>query len=160
MKHRLRTTISMMLIATLATGLAGMAWVDLDYADTACLCFVLDKRVQLGERPAMQVSLVIAFLTVLLATSQLGGVPDVLEVFQHDGGTWERVLDEALREDMVVVFASPKLFARELLEVSLGASGAFGLQLSFQTEGTPFLFLPRLLAQELTSRSDSWPVQT
>ncbi len=108
----------------------------------------------------MQAPLVIAFLTVFLATTQLGGVPDVLEVFQHDGCTWERVLDEALGEDVIVVSASPKLFARELLEVSLGASGAFGLQLSFQTEGTPFLFFPLLLAQELTSRSDSRPIQT
>ena len=48
-KHGLRTTIHTMLIATLATGLAGMARVDLDDADTSCLRFVLDKRVQLGE---------------------------------------------------------------------------------------------------------------
>jgi hypothetical protein len=130
-KHGLRTTIIAGLMPTLATGLAGMPGVDLDHMDTVCLGFVLDKGVQLGKAPTMQAAFVVTFLTVFLATPHLGGVLDVLEVFQHDGCTWEHVQNKALREDVIVVSASPKLFPAQLFEVTFRRASAFGLQLSF-----------------------------
>lgn len=144
MKHGLRTTIIAGLVPTLATGLASMPGVDLDHTDTVCLGFVLDKAVQLGKAPTMQAAFVVTFLTAFLTTSHPGGVPDVLKVFQHDGCTWERVLNEALREDVIMVSASPKLFPAQLFEVTFRRASAFGLQLSFQAEGSSFLFLPSL----------------
>jgi hypothetical protein len=121
-----------------------MPGVDLDHTDTVCLGFVLDKAVQLGKAPTMQAAFVVTFLTAFLTTSHPGGVPDVLKVFQHDGCTWERVLNEALREDVIMVSASPKLFPAQLFEVTFRRASAFGLQLSFQAEGSSFLFLPSL----------------
>jgi hypothetical protein len=159
-KHGLRPTISAGLMPTLATGLAGMARVDLDQADTACLGFVLDKAVQLGKAPTMQAAFIVALRTRFRATPQLGGVPDVFEVFKHDGGTWEGVLNEALREDVIVVSASPKLFSAQLFEVTFRRASAFGLQLSDHSEGASFLFLPVLLTQELTSRGDRRAIES
>ena len=103
MKHGLRPAIIAGLMPTLATGLAGMPGVDLDHADTACLGFVLDKAVQLGKAPTMQAAFCVALGTRLLATPQPGGVPDVPEVFKHDGCTWWRILNDALREDVIVL---------------------------------------------------------
>jgi hypothetical protein len=159
-KHRLRTTIIAGLVPTSATGLRGMSGVNLDHADTACLGFVRDERVQLGKAPTMQAPFDTALRTRLLATPQLGGVADAVEIFKHDGSPWGRMLHHAFREDVIVISTSPKLFAAQLFEVTFCRAAAFGLQLAFQTEGTLFLFLPVLLSQELTSRSDCWPVQT
>jgi len=118
-KNGLRPTIIAGLMPTLATGLAGMPGVGLDHTDTACFCLVLDKTLQLSKAPTMQAAFIVALRTRFLATSQLGGVPDILEVFKHDGCTWGRMLHNALREDVIVVSASPKLFPTQLLQMSL-----------------------------------------
>jgi len=159
-KDGLRATISAGLVPTFTTGLAGMPGVDLDHLDTACLCFVLDKGVQLGKTPTMQASFILAFLTVLFAPAQIGVVPDVLEILQDESTARGGMLNNLFGENVIVVSASPKLFTRELLEVSLGASGAFGLQFAFQTKDASFLFLPLLLTQELTSRGHSRAIQS
>ena len=158
-EETLRTTIGTMLMSTFATGLARVARVDLDHSDTMCLCLVLDKRVQLGKAPTMQASLVVNVL-VLLASAHLGGLSKVLEIFQDDSCPCGSVLYNAFAEDVVMVSASPKLFPAQLLEVSLGRASAFGLQLSFQPEGTPFLFFPASLTQEVPSRGDCWAIET
>src|SRR5258708_31718238 len=44
--------------------------------------------------------------------------------------------------------------------MSLGRASAFGLQLSFQAEGTSFLFLPSLVPQELPGGSDSRTIES
>ena len=160
MKDGLRTTIRAGLVPALAAGLRGMPGVNLDYLDTACLGFILDKGVQLSKAPTMQAPFVVALLTLLFATSHLGGVPNVLEIFKHDGGAFGRVLHNALGEDVIVVSASPKLFPAQLFEMSLGRASAFGLQLSFQAEGTSFLFFPSLVPQELPGGSDSRTIES
>lgn len=148
-KHGLRATIIASLVTAPATGLRRMPGVNLDDTDTSCLCLVLDTGVQVRERPTMQASLVLSLLTVWFASSHLGTLSNVLEIFQDDGSTRGRVLNDALGEDMVMVFASPKLFAAQLLEMSLGRAAAFGLQFAFQAEGASFLFLPSSLPKKL-----------
>jgi hypothetical protein len=148
-----------MLKMAMRTFLACMPWVNLDDTNTTRLCFVLHKGVQLGKRPAMQAPLVVSLLARIFAASHLACLSNVLQVFQRDRRTCGGVLNNALGEYVIVVFMPPKLFARKLLEVSLGASGAFGLQLSFQSEATPFLFLPLPLPQEVTIGCDSRTVQ-
>jgi len=148
-KDGLRTTISASLVPTLATGLRCMARVNLDHANTTSLRFVLNKGVQLGKAPTMQAPFVVALLTALLATPHRGGVPDVLEVLQDEGTARGGMLHNVLREDVIVVSASPKLFPAQLFEVSFGRASAFGLQFAFQTEDASFLFLPALFSQEL-----------
>jgi len=59
-----------------------------------------------------------------------------------------------------MIFASPKLFAAQLLQVTFGRAAAFGLQLSFQAEGPPFLFFPSSLAQEVTGGGHGGSVQS
>ena len=158
MKHGLRTTIIAGLMPTFATGLRGMARVNLDHTDTTCLGFVLDKRVQLGKAPTMQAPFVLALCPSCHVPC--GRLAYVLEVFKHDGSAFRCVLDNAFGEDMVMVSASPKLFAAQLLEMSLGRAAAFGLQFSFEAEGTSFLLLPSLLTQELTSRGDGRAIES
>lgn len=160
MKDGLRPAIVPGLVPTLATGLARVTRVNLDHTDTAYLGFVLDKRVQLSERPAMQTSLVVTLRTRLFASAHPRSITNVLQIFQHDGSALGGVLDNPLGEDVIVISASPKLFATQLLEMSLGRAAAFGLQLAFQAEGASFLLFPSLLAQELTSRGDSRPIET
>ena len=118
-EERLRTTIIAGLIATTGTGLGSMSGVNLDYSDTPCLGFVLDKGVQLGKAPTMQTPLTVALLTVFFTSPQLGSIPNVLEVFKDNGTARGGMLHDALGEDVIVVFAPPKLFAAQLLEVSL-----------------------------------------
>src|SRR5438132_3406333 len=134
-EERLRTTIIAGLIATTGTGLGSMSGVNLDYSDTPCLGFVLDKGVQLGKAPTMQTPLTVALLTVLFTSPQLGSIPNVLEVFKDHGAARGGMLHDALGEDVIVVFAPPKLFAAQLLEMSLCRAAAFGLQLSSEAEG-------------------------
>ncbi|WP_220197545.1 hypothetical protein [Ktedonospora formicarum] len=54
---------------------------------------------------------------------------NVSQVLKHNGRTGGRVLHDTLGEHMVMVFALPKQFARELAQVTFRALGAFGLQL-------------------------------
>jgi hypothetical protein len=114
----LRATIVAGLVPTARTGLGSMPGVDFDHTDTPCLCFVLEKRVQLSERPAMQASFSLSLLPLLFAASHLGGLSNVLEVLQDKGTASRGVLHKALGEDMVMVAASPKLFARKLFQVN------------------------------------------
>ncbi len=148
-----------MLIATATARLTGVTRVNLDHFNTACLSFVLNEGVQLSEAPTMQASFVLTVL-VVFASSHLGCFPDIGQVLKHDGRAWGSVLNKAFGEDMVMVTASPKLFTRELTQVAFCTLCAFGLQLSFQTEGAPFLFFPSPLTQELTLGGDSRAVET
>jgi len=99
----------------------------------------------------MQASLVLNVL-VAFASSYLGGVPNVGEVLKDDGTARSGMLDKAFGEDVVMVFASPKLFAAQLLEMPLSRAAAFGLQFAFQTEGTS---LPAL-SSGVHPRIDGW----
>ena len=117
MKQGWRTTIGAMLVATPATGLAGMPGVNLDYSNTAFLRFVGNEIVELGKAPTVQTAFVRNVL-VLFAAPHLGGVPDVLEIFKDDGSPWGRILHKAFGEDVVMISASPKLFPAQLFEVA------------------------------------------
>jgi hypothetical protein len=125
-EERLRTTIIAGLVPTLATGLAGISGVNLDHADTICLGFVLDKRVQLGKAPTMQASFVLT-MPVLFPSAHLGRLSNVLEVFKYDGTARSSMLYNAFGEHVVMISASPKLFATQLSEVFLSRAAAFGL---------------------------------
>ncbi|WP_220199834.1 hypothetical protein [Ktedonospora formicarum] len=78
------------------------------------------------------------------------------QVLKHDSRTRSGVLYDAFAEDMVMVFALPKPFAREPAQVALRALGAFGLQLATQTEETALLLFPAPLAQEVPL-SETYP---
>src|SRR5690349_12993995 len=61
---------------------------------------------------------------------------------------------------MIVIIAPPKLFARELAQMTLRAPGAFSLQLSLDAEGASILLFPPTLTQEVMIRGDCGPIQT
>jgi hypothetical protein len=134
----LRTTVRAVLIATLATRLTRVAWVYLHHLNTLFLCFVREERVELGKAPTMQTSLGIVFL----ALANLRGVTNVGEVFHNDRTARGGVLDNALREDMIVFSSLPKQFARKFLQVPFGRACSFRLQLSTDAKNTPFLLFP------------------
>ncbi len=159
MKQGLRATIIPMLEATTTARLTGMSGVNLDHLETSCVSFVFEKRVQLGKTPTMQSALVLNIL-VLFASSHLGGFSKVLEIFQGDGCACGGVLYDPFGEDVIMVFASPKLFSRELTQVAFCAPGAFGLQFPFDAKGAPVLFFPPTFSQELASAGDSGAIES
>jgi hypothetical protein len=108
----------------------------------------------------MQASFVVSLLAGGFAPSHLGGLSNVLQVFQGDGRPCGRVLHDAFTQDVIVIFASPKLFPAHRLQMSPGGAGAFGLQLSFHSEGPPLLFFPSPLSQEVTIGGDGGTVQS
>jgi hypothetical protein len=116
----LRPTIGAMLMPTTRTGLTGMPWVHFDHPNTACFRFVRNKGVQLSERPAMHASFVVSLLALGFAASHHVGLSNVLEVLKSNGRACGGVLYDAFTQDMIVVFASPKLFARKLSQVPFG----------------------------------------
>ncbi len=158
-EERLRATIIAGLMPTARARLGGVARVNLDHLDPSCLGFVLDKRVQLGKAPAMQASLVINVL-VLFASAHLGRFPDVGQVLKDDGTARSGVLNNALTEDVIVIFALAKQFSTQLTEMSLSRFGAFALQFSLDTEDAPFLFFPSAVTQELTTRRNGWAIES
>src|SRR2546421_1573999 len=148
-----------MLIPTPTTGLRGMPRVYLDHGDTTGFSFVLDKRIQLGKTPTVQTPFVLNVL-VLFAPSHLGGFTNSRQVFKHESRASGSLLDNTFRENVIMVFVSPKLFPTQLTEMPFRRFGAFGLQFPFQAEGTSFLFFPSTFTQEVTIAGDSRSVQS
>src|SRR5438132_1387262 len=148
-----------MLIPTPTTGLRGMPRVYLDHGDTTGFSFVLDKRIQLGKTSTVQTPFVLNVL-VLFAPSHLGGFTNSRQVFKHESRASGSLLDNTFRENVIMVFVSPKLFPTQLTEMPFRRFGAFGLQFPFQAEGTSFLFFPSTFTQEVTIAGDSRSVQS
>lgn len=146
-------------MSTPTTRLRGVTRVYALHMATAGLRLVLHKRVQLGKAPTVQSPLVIDVL-VLFAAAHLGGLADVGEVFQDESSTCRSGLHDALTQYVIMIFALPKPFSTQLLEMSLSRFGAFGLQFSSQTEDTPFLFFPPSLSQEDTGGRDCWSIKS
>src|ERR1051326_4895534 len=67
-KQGLRTTIVPVLEPTTRARLGRVSRVHLDHLDTACFGFVLEKRIQLCERPTMQASFAVHALVVLASS--------------------------------------------------------------------------------------------
>lgn len=109
---------------------------------------------ELGKAPTMETAL---RFRVLL---HLGTGSDMRQVLNHDGTARGGIVHNAFAEDVIVVFALPKQFARELLEMSFCALGAFGLELSSEAEDASFLFLPSSLTQEMFRGRDRRAIET
>lgn len=148
MKQALRPAIVPGLMSTPATGLRGMPGINAFDADTSRLGLVLHKGVELGKAPTMQTAALLPFA--------LGGpVADIGQVFKDDGRSWRGTLDNPFGQHMVMIFALPKLFAREFTQVAFRAPAAFGLQGAFQAEDTAFLLFPAPLSEKLADAGHS-----
>src|SRR5579884_3017541 len=123
MEHGLRPAIVAGLRPALRARLAGMPGVDLDDLETVCLCFILNKRVELGKAPTVQAAL-------LRSLTLCDSLADVRQVLKHQGTPWWCGLDHPFGKDVIVVSALPKLFLAQLLEMSPGRASAFGLKFS------------------------------
>lgn len=135
-----------------------MMWVNLDHADPLFLGFVGEEIVELGKRPTMQPPFGVHRF-VLLASSHLRIVSNVLEVFQDEHGTWESVLHDTLGEDMIAIPVEAGLLTRQTLEMSLRRFRSVGLQLSLEAEVTTVNLFPVATAEELPFTGDCWTVQ-
>ena len=147
-----------MLIATLRTGLTGMPGVYLDDSDTSFLGFIGDEVIQLSECPTVQAPFVLNML-LLFASSHLGGVSNVREVFQHDGRARSSVLYDTLGKDMITVAVESLLFLTQLLEMFLGRLTSFRLKVSLETKITVVNLFPVPITEELPLAGDSRPIQ-
>lgn len=146
-EETLRATILPALIPTVRARLGSMSRVNLDDLHTPFLGFIPEEAMQLGKAPTVQASL-------SFPMAHLGSLSNVRQIFKNQGTARGSVLDDALREHVVVISALPKQFSRELFEMSLSRFGAFGLQFATQTEKTPFLLFPASFPQEVMLRSD------
>ena len=154
----MRATIGTMLIPTTRAGLGSMPRVNLDHADPSFLGFVGEEVGELGKRPTVQPPFGVNMF-VLLASSHLRIVANVLEIFQDERGTGESVLDDPLGEDMIAIPVEASLLPRQTLEMSRSQFRSVGLQLSLEAEVTTVNLFPVATAQELPGTGDCWTVQ-
>jgi hypothetical protein len=108
---------------------------------------------ELSKAPTMEPTLILGMLL------HCGPVSNVCQVLNYNSRARGSVLYDAFGEDMVVIFALPKQFPAQLLEMAFCRTGAFGLQLTTETEDTAFLFFPTTLTKKLVSGRDGWPIQ-
>lgn len=149
----LRTTIVTSLVPTTRTGLGCVTRIDFDDLHAMCLSFVAQKAVELAEAPAMEASLP-------LALSHLSAFTDVAQVLNDESCTRLCVLNNALGEDVVMVFSLPKQFARKLLQVPFGRFASLFLKLAAKAENAAFLLFPPPLPQEAAIAGYSRPIET
>jgi len=135
-----------------------MPRIDLDYADPSFLGFVGEEIIELGKRPTVQPAFGVN-LFVLLASSYLGMVSDVLEMFQDERGTWESILNDTLGEDMIAIPVEASLLMRQLPQMSRSRFRSVGLQFSLEAEMTTVNLFPVSTAEELPLTGDCWTVQ-
>jgi hypothetical protein len=157
-EERLRMAIGTMLIPTTRTGLAGVPRVYFgDHAATRSR-LVRRETMQLSEGPTMESSLRVNIL-ILFASPNLGGLTNVLEVLKDDSRALWSMLDNPLREDVIMVFSLPKQLTRKFLQVPFSRFASIFLKLASNAEETAFLFLPSSLTQEVTIGQDCWTVK-
>ena len=109
-----------------AACLRGMSRVDHDHRQAALLGLVLDKALELRERPGVDAAL--SFGPAL----RLRSLPNVLEVFQHDRRAWLRRHGNLFGEHMVAVATETHLLVAHTLEVAFGRLAALLLQRSLE----------------------------
>jgi len=158
-KESLRPSIRTMVIATARTGLRSMPRINSDHGNASCLRLVLDKRVQLSKTPTMQPTLVLNIL-LLFASSHLRSLSDMSQILKDESTSRGGILNNALREDVIVIAVQPKLFLAQLFEVTLSRASAFSLQFPLEAEDATFLLFPSLLTQEVTVGSHSRAVKS
>ena len=106
---------------------------------------------ELGKAPRVEAPFGFNRL-VFLATSNAGSSTNVFQVLKDDSTAGCSVLDNAFGEDVIVIFSLPKQLARKRFQVPFSRFGTLFLKFALQAENASFLFLPSLLAQELTGR--------
>src|SRR5260221_937952 len=147
-----------MLVATPATGLAGMPGVNLDYSNAAFLRLVGNEIVELVKAPTVQTAFVRNIL-VLFAAPYLGGVPDVREIFEDKGTARGSLLNDTTGKDMIAVPVETSQLFAQLFQVALSRLRSVGLQFSSQAEIATIHFFPVAFAQKLALRGDGWSGQ-
>lgn len=148
MEKGLRTTIIAGLIPTARTLLARMPGVYFDHLDATRLRFVGGEAMQLGKAPALYPALPLSFAVG-------DTLADMRQVLKNQGAARGGVLDEALREDVIVVFSLPKPFPRKFFQVPLSRFASPFLELATEAKNASFLLFPGRIPQELTFAGDS-----
>ena len=131
-----------------AARLGGMSRVNRNHRTTPFFGFVLNKRLELGKRPAMHATAGCGLALDLGACANIG------QVFQHQRGTRLGSSHDLFAEDVIGVPTKARLLVAYPLQVALGALAALLLQRSFQVEQLAFNRLPAALAQEVIVRRD------
>jgi hypothetical protein len=141
-EDRARTAVVAGDMPTGATGLRGMPGINPDHRATLFFGLVLDKRAQLGERPAVDTARLLP-LPLPDPTSDLG------QVLDGNRRTSRRRLHHLLRQHVVTVAAEAALPALQLLEVAFGRLRARLLEFTLQAKPAGFNLPPTTLAEEL-----------
>src|SRR5439155_25890572 len=95
-----------------------MPRVNLDHSNTSLLRFIGNEIVQLGKCPTMQPSLTFNVL-VLFASSHLGSLTYLREMFQDDGTTRFAMLDASLGKYAITLPVESLLLLHHLLAILL-----------------------------------------
>ena len=135
-----------------------MSRVNLDHGHTACFSFVGQEAVKLSKRPRVDTALALDILSVL-ASSDLGGLSNVGQVFQNEGRSGGCILHNAFAEDVIVVSSLPKQFARKLLQVPFSRFCSFSLEFTSDTEHASLLLFPSTVTQEMAIGGHGGPIK-
>lgn len=133
------------------TPLAGLSRIDGKDGGANFLGLVGREGPKLGVAPTMMPS-------PLLAATLLGAGTNAREVLEDDYAARFHALDDALAQNVVAILPKPCLTPGDLLEMPLGASAAFGLELATKAEVPLFNLLPAPLSQELPVGQDGGSV--
>jgi hypothetical protein len=158
-KQGLRATVIASLIATSATRLAGVAWVDALDTNTVFLGFVESKAVELRKTPTMQATFRVSVLSVL-ATPHLGVFTNIGQVLKDNRCAWLGMLDDMFGENVVAIPVESHLLLTHLFQVAFGTFCSFGLQFAAETETAAVNLFPVATAEKLTGRSHGGSVQS
>src|SRR5207302_2614518 len=110
------------------------------------------------KRPSMQTTLCRDIL-VLLATSNLTSLSDVLEVFQNDGRTVWGVLNNSLAQYVITISVETRLTLTQFLEVTFSGFRSFRLQFAPYAEILAVSLFPVFVAKKLALGSNGWSIQ-
>jgi hypothetical protein len=148
-----------MLIPTATTRLRGVPRVYPLDTDASLLPFIGDEGIQLGKRPAMESSFVLNVL-MLFATSHLGGLSNVTQVFQDNRAARGCLLDNPFGENVVTVPVEAQSLPCQLFQVAFGTFCSLGLQFSLEAEIAAVNLFPTRRPKKLTVAGDSRVIES
>lgn len=134
-------TVSPVNMTTAGASLGGVARVNRGHANSSLFSLVLHEGSQLSEAPGVQA-------TRLLPLALFDLLANIGQVLQDNRSSGSGGLNNLFTENVVLISPSPKLFARESLQVSARRSGVFDLELALEPEGFGLQLLPARFSQE------------
>ena len=143
-EQRLRTAVVSRLMSTPVACLRRVAGINAFNSYAALLRFVRIEAIQLLKCPTVQTAFRFTFVN-------LGTLPNVGQVLQHNCATGGSMLHNTLAQYMVTISVETLRTLAQVLEMALCRLTTVRLQFSSQAETTAINFFPMLTTEKLTA---------